>query len=347
MNPNPSDAFNEGYDRQGMLSTLEMAPEQSRDALQKTEVVDFRNISKTINSIVIAGMGGSAIGGILLNDWLIEESKIPIITSQNYNLPRFVDKHTLVIAVSYSGNTEETISALNDALDRGSKIITITSGGKLEERSLEKNIQCVKLPRGLQPRAALPYQLMCLAVMARKLSLFNHDDGIDEAIEILTEMRDEFKKTHPDNIAIKIAHDLKDHIPFIYGSRLFRGVAYRYSTQFNENSKIAAYAGYFPEAFHNAVMICEAPSEILDKICVLLLRDSIENTRIKNKVDGFKELLELRRIKTIEITARGKGKLARIMSTIYTGDYVSTYLGLLYGVDPSSVNAITAIKQIK
>ena len=181
MNPNPNDAFNEGYDRQGMLSTLEMAPEQSRDALQKTEVVDFRDISKTINKIVIAGMGGSAIGGILLNDWLIEESKIPIITSQNYNLPRFVDKHTLVIAVSYSGNTEETISALNDALDRGSKIITITSGGKLEERSLEKNIQCVKLPRGLQPRAALPYQLMCLAVMARKLSLLNHDDGIDEA----------------------------------------------------------------------------------------------------------------------------------------------------------------------
>jgi glucose/mannose-6-phosphate isomerase len=346
MNPNTNDEFNEEYDRQGMLSTLEMAPEHCREALQKTEKINLKINSKTINNIVIAGMGGSAIGGILLNDWLIQESKIPIIISQNYNLPRFVDDNTLVIAVSYSGNTEETISALNDALERKSQVITITSGGQLERLSLDGDIPCVKLPPGMQPRAALHYQFICLAVIARKLSLFNNTgEDIDEAIEILEKMRDELTIDPSDrNIAKMLARELKDYIPFVYGSHLLKGVAYRYSTQFNENSKTPAYAGHFPEAFHNAVMISEASSDILEKIRVLFLRDSIENNR--KKIDGFKELLESRNVGIYEVKARGEGKLARILSTLYLGDYVSTYLGLLYQVDPSSVNSIIAIKQI-
>jgi glucose/mannose-6-phosphate isomerase len=189
----------------------------------------------------------------------------------------------------------------------------------------------------MQPRAALHYQYICLAVIAKKLSLLNNNgEDIDEAIEILEKMRDELTIEPPNrNIAKMLARELKGYIPFVYGSHLLKGVAYRYSTQFNENSKTPAYAGHFPEAFHNAVMISEA---------VLFLRDSTENNR--KKIDGFKKLLETRNVRIYEVKARGEGKLARILSTLYLGDYVSTYLGLLYQVDPSSVNSITAIKQI-
>ena len=322
-----------------------MAPEHCRDALQKTVKVDLGKIANTINSIVISGMGGSAIGGTLLRDWLSEESTLPIIISQNFRLPGFVDDDTLVIVVSYSGNTEETISAFKDALKRGSQVITLTSGGQLEKLSLAGDIPCVKLPTGMQPRAALYYQFICLAVIARNLSLINDiGEDIDEAIEIMEKMRSELTRDFPDrNIAKMLARDLKGYIPFVYGSHLLRGVAYRYSTQFNENSKTPSYSGHFPEAFHNAVMISEAPSSLLKKIRVLLLRDSGDNAK---KIALFKELLISRNVGILEVKARGKGKLARILSTLYLGDYISTYLGLLYQIDPSSVKPITAIKQI-
>lgn len=329
-----------------MLTALAMAPEHCREALQKTVKIDLGKITNTINSIVIAGMGGSAIGGILLRDWLSEESPVPIIISQSYNLPRFVDDDTLVIVVSYSGNTKETISSFKDALKRKSQVITLTSGGQLEKLSHAEDILCVKLPTGMQPRAALYYQFICLAVIARKLSLLNNiGEDIDEAIEIMEKMRSELTIDSPDrNIAKMLARDLKGYIPLVYGSHLLKGVAYRYSTQFNENSKTPSYAGHFPEAFHNAVMISEAPSSLLKKIRVLFLRDSNENNG--KKIDLFKELLISRNVGILEVKARGKGKLARILSTLYLGDYISTYLGLLYQIDPSSVNSITAIKQI-
>ena len=160
-------------DTNEMLKVIESFPEMSLDALKAVEHYNLKVGKKDFRNVVIAGMGGSAIGGILLRDWLQPTCHIPIIISKQYNLPAYVGENTLLLAVSYSGNTEETLSALYEAKTRQSSIITFTSGGKMSSYAEQEGIPCVKLPEGFQPRAAIPYQFFSLAVIARKIGLVN------------------------------------------------------------------------------------------------------------------------------------------------------------------------------
>jgi len=170
---------------------------------------------------------------------------------------------------------------------------------------------------------------------------------VDEALKVLADLRDELAPETPtaENPAKRLALGLKGLVPFVYGPRLFEAVAYRVSTQLNENSKVPAASGFFPEAFHNAVMGCEGPEELLRNLCALLIRDPEGAPKVERKIDAFKGLLEPHFGRVLEIRARGRGRLARMLSTLYIGDYASTYLGLLYGLDPSSIDSIAALKR--
>ena len=335
-------------DKSGMLENLGRFPEDCRLAIENAEAVSLGDLGgRTFNAVIFAGVGGSAIGGRLIVDWLSGESRIPMLVSSGYHLPGFVDGETLVLTVSYSGNTEETLSMFHEALEAGSPIVSFTSGGKLEQLSRDRGLPIASMPAGLKPRAALPYQFFTLATVLERLGLAPCTEEIDEAIEVLDEVRDELVPEIPaaSNPAKKLALDLYSKVPLVYGSKLFGSVAYRFGTQLNENSKVPAGSGSFPELFHNAALASEAPRDVLESLCLLFIRDPLESEKMSRKIDRFKALFESRVGKVLEVRSRGRGKLARMFSVLLIGDYVSTYLAFLYGHDPSSMEAIDELKR--
>ncbi|MGQ9679414.1 MAG: bifunctional phosphoglucose/phosphomannose isomerase [Candidatus Bathyarchaeia archaeon] len=336
-------------DRGGMLKTLRSFPEACNAAIEEAERLPIDGVDgKSFDEVIILGIGGSAIGGDLVKDWVVDDCATPIYVHRGYGLPRFIDERTLIFAVSYSGNTDETLSALKEAVSRGCYILTLTSGGLMEDLSSKFRIPCLKLPTGLKPRASLPNQFFGLAKIIERLGLIkNIWSEVDEALTLLKEMREKLAPTTPTelNMAKKIAISLRGKIPFIYGCRLLKSVSYRIRTQLNENAKIISDSGFFPEAFHNMVMSSEGPVDLLKHISYLLLIDPKESQQVLRKVEFFKQLFKPH-LRVIELEAKGEGRLARIISTLYVGDYMSTYLSLLYGVDPSATESIEKLKSV-
>jgi glucose/mannose-6-phosphate isomerase len=337
-------------DKSGMLQILERFPEDSRSAIERVKEASLESISdRPINEIVFAGVGGSSIGGKLIIDWLWGESIVPMVLSRGFHLPAFVDEETLVFTVSYSGNTEETLSMLAEAAKAGSTLVTVTSGGTMANVARENDYPLILLPEGYQPRAAIPHQFFSVATAMHNLGLVESPwEEVPEALTIMDSIRDEISIDMPadHNPAKKVAMRLIDKIPLVYGSPLFEGVAYRFGSQLNENSKVPSGSGVFPEAFHNAVLGSEGNPDSLAHLALLLLRDNGDDKRMKNKIERFKELFTPSIGDIIELEANGSGRLSRILSLVYIGDYISSYLGLLHGHDPSSNQAIDEVKKV-
>jgi len=339
-------------DRSGMLEVQMSMPEALLNARRLAEEFLERGEVKGLleeepSALVVAGMGGSAIGGELLRDWLFGSSPIPIHVSRGYQLPSFIDEMSLVFAVSYSGNTEETLSSFQDAVSRGCRTIAVTSGGRLGEMSARHGVPCLRLPRGLAPRAALPYLFLPLALILDEMALVSGlEKELEEALRVLRGLRREVAPETPqaDNPAKLLALSLSHTIPVVYAPRGYSGVALRMKTQFNENSKVPAYRAVLPEAFHNDVVGYEGPRELLGSLSAVFLRDGEEDPRLRAKMDVMRGLLEGRVRVLREVWARGEGRLARVLSLVFLGDVASTYLAVLYGVDPTPVESISMIK---
>jgi len=340
-------------DRSGMLEVQMSMPEACMNALRLAEeflehekVVDY--LEEAPSSLVITGMGGSSIGGEILQDWLLDSSPIPIYVSRSYQLPAYIGEKSLVFAISYSGETEETLSCFLDALSRGCRVMTLTSGGRLKELSIQQRVPCVTVPSGLMPRAALPYLFFPLALTFSKLIKEKRlEEELEEVPKVLKKMRDDVAPEVPqkDNPAKRLASDLLHTIPVIYASNGCASVARRMKTQFNENSKIPSYTMVFPEGFHNEIVGYEGQQELSRPLSVILLRDEEENPRIRAKLEIMKGLMKGKTKVLREIWIRGETRLAKIFSTLYLGDVTSVYLALLYGVDPTPVESISKIKQ--
>jgi len=317
-----------------MIETIKKYPEMCVDAVKitkKTDTPDYK-----FNKIIINGVGGSAISGELLKCLLRDKIKIPIEVSRGYNLPAYTDENTLVFCISYSGNTEETLSQFVDAVEKKCEIIGITSGGKLKEWCDKLNIPYILIPEGYQPRVALPYLFIPLIVLLQRFGLINLKNEIDETIQTL-------KKIKTDNIK-KIASDLKNSIPIIYASNEYSAVAERMKTQFNENSKVPARYDVFPELNHNEIVGYQ--NEKLNKNSfVLILRDKDEPEEIKTRIEITKDLIKGRVKRIEEIWAEGKSKLTRMMSLIVLGDVMSYELAVLNNVDPVEVEYLVTLKK--
>jgi len=339
----------ENLDRSGMLKNLEKFPQSCRNAIKNADELVLEIKDRKYKSVIVAGLGGSAIGGHLIRDWLYGGLTIPIHICSGYHLPKFVNKESLVFIVSYSGETEETISMFHEALRLGCRIVSVTSGGKLGQLSRENNIPLLRLPSGIKPRAALPDQFFSIVTIMRRLGLFEEEWGeLEELLPILDEIKKEISPQIPTelNEAKKLALKLKDRIPFIFGSLMFRGAAYRFCTQLNENSKSPSSWSFFPEAFHNAIMLREGREKLRESICVVIIKDVSETLTLKTKIDGFQRLLEDHIGEVLEVYGKGNSTLSRIFSVIYKIDYITTYLGLLYGLDPSSNESIDTLKKL-
>lgn len=321
-------------DRWGMIEKLMRFPEMCEEALSFRVEPPKQKISR----VVLAGMGGSGIAGDLIRDWL--DPSIPMETCKGYLLPNWVDGETLVVATSYSGNTEETLSCFSDAMRRDAALIGITSGGKLEEECNKFGKPLIKIPPGLPPRVALPYLFFSTVVIMKECGIVSRrDEEIRESIKTLRELREKMDPEIENNRAVVVAKKIKDTIPFIYAPPPLYGAAKRFKTQLNENSKIQAKVEFFPELCHNEIVgLGAAPKNV----SFVFFRDVEESERMKVRIEFTRKLVGEK--KAIELRGEGKGRLSRILSLVYFGDFVSFYLAILRGVDPTPVEEISELK---
>ncbi len=335
------------YDPEGMLTHIHNLPELCRQAWQMATAFNLPQDYSQTNKVLILGMGGSAIGGDLVASLISAETKIPVIIQRDYNLPAFVDSKTLVIASSYSGMTEETLSAFEKALNTNSKKLVITTGGKLKAIAQEGNIPVFSFFYKAQPRAALPFSFLPILNFMHRLGFISDKSAdVAEMVEVLEQLSQEINETVPikQNQAKQLAQTLHGKLAVIYGAGITAEAAHRWKTQLNENSKTWAFYEAFPELNHNAVVGYQFPPELASKILVVMLRSSHLPNQILRRYQITSQLLDKAGIGYRLIDGSGKGYLAQMMSLVLFGDYVSYYLAILNQIDPTPVKAIDFLK---
>jgi glucose/mannose-6-phosphate isomerase len=334
-------------DRSGMLDFLLDLPEQLQVGERLGQSADLPSATD-VRAIVVTGLGGSSISGDLLRSYVHAECHVPLMVNRHYSLPAFVGPETLVCAVSFSGNTEETLSAFGEARARGAWLLAVTSGGQLAEMADEWRIPCVRVPEGLPPRTTLGYLFTPMLVTLARLGLIADQSApLAEAIEVLRELGAQYRPGIETfrNLPKALAKDLDGKFPVIYGVQdLSDVIAYRWRTQFNENSKMLASHQAFPELNHNEVVGWQGPLAGALEPWVVLLRDSQELGRVALQIDITKAFLQERAAGLTEVWSQGHSRLARLFSLLYTGDFTSYYLALIRGVDPKPVEAIDRLK---
>ncbi|MFQ5811584.1 MAG: bifunctional phosphoglucose/phosphomannose isomerase [Anaerolineae bacterium] len=335
-------------DPDDMLGRITELPQQCRDAWANVRSFELPSEYRQINKIVILGMGGSAIGGDLLRALAEPECALPIVTNRDYTVPAFVNADTLVIASSYSGNTEETLTAFQEARKRGAALLAITTDGKLAQRARELGVPLLTFHYQSQPRAALGYSLVSLIGVVQKLGLIGDKVAdLEEAIAVMEALQGEMRETVPvtKNPAKQLAKRLYGHLPVVYGAGYLAEVAHRWKTQFNENAKAWSFFEPLPELNHNAVVGYQFPEELAERILVVMLISSLDHPRHKARFQVTQEILTRRGIAYETVEARGESPLVQMLSAIHFGDYVSYYLAMLYGVDPTPVKTINYLKE--
>ena len=335
-------------DPAGMLRTVGRLPEMIAEAERLTAYVTLPQ-SGTYKQVLVLGMGGSAIAGDLAADLFLKKAAAPIITLRNYTLPQYVSAETLVFALSYSGNTEETLTAVKEADKRGAQIVCVTSGGKLKELAESKKWPFYLIPSGLQPRAALPYLFIPLLVGLANLKVApSQAEEIKEAVALLAKLKDEYGPAKPARVnqAKQLAKKLAGKLPVIFGAGGTTGAAaLRLKCQLNENGKTSALLNVFPELNHNEIVSLGALKRESHNFSLIVLRDEDDNERIKKRIEITKSLLVRQLGGVSEIASQGKSFLARLFSLIMFGDFLSVYTALLKETDPTPVEAITRLKK--
>ncbi|MBI2832214.1 MAG: bifunctional phosphoglucose/phosphomannose isomerase [Chloroflexi bacterium] len=335
-------------DSEDMLSHLHRMPELCQRAWQMAMELELSPGYSGINEVVILGMGGSAIGGDLVSRLVETEAKLPVIVHRSYDLPAFVDGRTLVIASSYSGMTEETLSAFEQSLKTKSKKLAITTGGKLKALADEKGIPVFNFDYRCPPRASLPFSLLPILCFMQKLGFVSDKSpDVAEMVEILNKISGKINEKVPlsQNPAKQLAQKLHGHLAVIYGAGITSEVAHRWKTQLNENSKAWAFHEVFSELNHNAVVGYQFPVELLKQVMVVLLRSPLLSQRLRLRYEVTCQLLDRAGVVYQVVDGEGDSPLAQMMSLVLTGDYASYYLALLNNIDPSPVKNIDFLKE--
>ncbi len=335
-------------DPQSMRSLLESFPEQVQTAVEAGREVNLER-PKKIQSIVVTGLGGSAMGGDMTRAIAESQLRYPVIVNRTYDLPKFVGETTVVFVCSYSGNTEETLSAYEQARLAKSSIVCIASGGKLESIAMQNGHPVIRLPGGLPPRAALGHSLIALLAAMQSMKIMpDMSESIYETVELLKSMRDCFGTAIPEssNRAKKLASSLHGKIAAIYGSiGIMEAAAYRWRSQIAENAKNLASHHMLPEMNHNELVGWRHPEDALKKIAVVFLRDKGDHPQIQRRFDLTRELIEGKSGALHEVWSEGQSLLARALSVVYLGDFVSLYLAYLNNTDPTPVAVIDYLKK--
>ena len=335
-------------DKSGMYKLATQFADQLIQGKKIAEDSDIPYTLDHIQNIVVAGMGGSAIAGDLVRCLSASTSPIPLLVVRNYTLPAFVNERSLVIISSFSGNTEETLSALGAALGRNARVLCITSGGNVEQVAEEKNLPCIKIPGGIPPRAALGFSLSVLLVVLHRLGVCDTSSNVwEEALSIVKGKIDLYSQTDVDHQAVQVASQLVGKLPLILSaSGALDAVNVRWRGQIQENSKMLAYGNYYPELNHNEIMGWESANgnSIHNQLGVVVLRDSNDHARNAHRMRVTHDILHGLAGSWIEVESDGNHALSRMLSLIVLGDWVSLYLAYLREVDPTPIGFIDRLK---
>lgn len=326
---------------------LEVAANQFQQASFPMEVVHPEHDNRSITRVVVTGMGGSALAALLLKTWLKSELRVPFEIVRTYELPEYVDYNTLVIASSYSGNTEETVSALEAAMERNAQVAILTSGGKLKTYADEHSIAAVVMPGHLQPRMAVIYNLRALAAILGQFSVasYNHFGEIADLADWLGEESAAWRGdvSTDKNYAKQLALLAVGKTPVFYGGALTAPAAYKWKISWNENAKNVAFWNEYPEFNHNEFL--GWTSHPVDKPFVIFdLVSHLEHSQILKRFDVSDRLLSGMRPKTNTIPLKGETLLAQLLWASILADFASIYVAILNGVDPTPVAIIEKLK---
>ena len=337
------------FDKENMFESIWSFSENIKDALKIGDNIELKNKYSNIQNIVIAGMGGSAIGGDVVAVLERLNINIPYAVCRDYSIPKWVNKNSLVICSSYSGNTEETLSAFYQSLDRGANICGITTGGTLLEKLKEYKKDYITIPSGLQPRAALAYSFIPIIKLLEKSSIFKSDINlwIRNAIKTLEKNRDIYSLESDDNPVYRLAYRIYKKIPIIYSDNsTMRINAIRLKGQINENSKMLAYCNEIPELNHNEIVGWQNNSKIFKDLCVIWLEDCHDNKRNKIRKQITESILNDIEIEQYSIQMDGDTFQERFLNMIHYGDWLSFWCAIFHKTDPSPVEKIIKLKNI-
>lgn len=337
----------ESLDGQGHFAMATSLPDQLEMAYASgADVID--DAGGEVGGIAVAGMGGSAIGSDLVANVYDGMLPSPLVTVRGYRLPHWIDSRSLVFIVSYSGNTEESLSCLEQALERGSRTICISSGGKVSEIAAAEGLPLIEVPAGMQPRAAMGYLSIPIASCLESLGLVEAlEQDMKEAAAVMRELGASLVPGVPtaDNPAKQLAAMLHGNVPVVYGCELTDVAARRWKCQINENAKNICFANEFPELNHNEIVGWQFPEDLLGRFRIVYLKDRELHPQNGRRMSITAALLEGFTGKVTEVATSGESRLARLFSVIHLGDFVSLYLAILSGVDPSPVDRIEDLKR--
>jgi len=332
-------------DQGNMLDRIKELGKQVRDAWSIGKSAQLPPAYGDVRNITLAGMGGSAIGGDFAAALLADELKIPMSVHRDYGLPAYVGRDSLVIASSYSGNTEESLSSFQEAQKRGAKVLVLTTGGKIAELARAASYPVVTFSYKAQPRAALGYSLgLVLGCLVRLGFVRDLSADIDAALADLAKLEERVHEGARTNDAKKMAIDLYGRIIFAYGAGVMGVMARRAKGQWNENAKNWSAFDVMSELNHNAVVGFPHPPIAREALTVLLLRSDRDNPRHKIRFDVTAELLDRAGIAHRTLRFAGQSTLSEVLQMVLFTDYVSFYLALLNGADPSEVRSIDLLK---
>jgi len=331
-------------DAGGLLAHILGLPDQLRDALWRVEAADLQP-RETPGGLVVAGMGGSAIGGALARAVLGDRASRPIVLARGYELPAWATPDTTVLCASYSGDTEETLAIYEAAGALGAERIVACAGGKLAEAARADRIPVIPMPGGFQPRSAVAYSLVAAIEVAGICGVGESlhaeiDVAAAHAEELVSQWGPDAAK---DSLAKELARALHGTIPQIAGAGLTAPIAYRWKTQINENAKTPCFAHELPELDHNEIVGWEGASE-LGRFSAVFLDDSDLHPRVRQRIELTRALIAGSAAGVFRIETIGETRTERLVSMILLGDLVSLYVAVLRSVDPTPVGVIERLK---
>ncbi len=335
-------------DPQGMYDHIAALPRQCSDAWKRGMSTQFPEGMEDVRAVLIVGMGGSAIGGDLAASLLKGSGKVPVMVERGYDVPAWVDSNTLVIGSSYSGNTEETLSAFSQAHRKGAKLLAITTGGKLKELADRFGAPVVKIDYKSPPRGALGYSFSLILASLAKLGLApDLSREMADAVETMEDLQRSIRREVPEdrNPAKQLARRVFGRMPMVMGGPLLAAVARRWKGQFNENSKTWAQFDELPEWDHNGILGLKHPKSSVENSFVIYLKAAAEPDRVGLRWEISRGIIESAGVQTYTFDAPGSSALAQMLSAVHFGDFVSFYLAALNGVNPTEMAAIENLKR--
>lgn len=330
-------------DSVGLLGDVLAIPDHIGDAMWRAESAMLER--GEANSLVVCGMGGSAIGADLACALLGPTARRPIVVNRGYDLPAWVGAGDAVVLSSYSGSTEETLSCLEQAKRSGAKLFVVSSGGPISDDAHANGIPVIGLPGIFQPRAAVAYGIVSIVefAIANGIADASVRADLNAAAELLRGLITEWGPDAEDSLAKRLAREAYGRVPVVYGAGLTAPIAYRWKCQINENAKVPAWSAELPEANHNEICGWEGAREIADQ-APWFLADAGQNDRIARRIEITSDIAGAHHARPETITSRGQSRAERLFSLVLLGDLVSFYLAVLRGVDPSPVPIIEDLK---